>query len=79
MTHNYEDIKEKVYALVADQLNKDAESFKHEQTLEDLGADSIDKVEIVMKLEEAFGKEISDKDAEQLKTLDDIVNFLSKD
>ena len=44
--------------------------------IDDLGADSLDTVELIMKMEEDFGIEIPDEDAEKLKTVGDVVNYL---
>ena len=46
--------------------------------IEDLGADSLDIVELVMAMEEAFGIDIPDEEAENLRTVDDAVNFVKK-
>lgn len=70
--------QEKVYGIIAEQLGIDPKSLDLNKSLEDFGTDSIDRVEIVMKLEEAFNKEISDKDAEKMHTLNDIIVFLNK-
>ena len=50
---------------------------KH-RLLEDLGADSLDKVELIMALEEGFGHEIPDEDAEKLKSVEDVIEYIEK-
>ena len=68
---------EKVRAIIADQLNVDAEKITMESSIiEDLGADSLDVVELIMALEENFGVEIPDDDAEKINTIGDIVNYI---
>ena len=47
-----------------------------QSTLQDLGADSLDMVEIIMKLEEQFGIEINDEDAEKLHNISDVVDYV---
>ncbi len=67
---------DKVARLVAQKLSIDASTFKPESTLQDLGADSLDLVEIIMKLEEQFGIEIDDAKAETLKNINDVVEYV---
>ncbi|WP_431602434.1 acyl carrier protein [Proteiniclasticum ruminis] len=68
---------EKLKAIVVDKLSVDENEVTMEATFEDLGADSLDIVEIVMALEEEFDIEISDDEAEQAKTVGDVVNYLT--
>lgn len=73
------DIKEKVVKVVVDQLGVKEEDVKSEaRFVEDLGADSLDTVELVMALEEDFGIEISDEDAEKAKTVGDVISYIDK-
>ena len=73
------DIKEKVVKVVVDQLGVKEEDVKLEaRFVEDLGADSLDTVELVMALEEDFGIEISDEDAEKAKTVGDVISYIDK-
>ena len=68
---------EKVKAIIAEQLNIDADKITMESSIiEDLGADSLDVVELVMVLEENFGVEIPDDEAEKINTIGDIVNYI---
>lgn len=67
----------KVKDIIVDQLGVDPEKVKLEaKFIEDLGADSLDIVELVMAMEEEFDVEIPDEDAEKLKTVSDVQNYL---
>ncbi|CAG9468843.1 acyl carrier protein [Campylobacter upsaliensis] len=69
----FDDVK----AVVMEQLSIEADAVKMESKIvEDLGADSLDVVELVMALEEKFGVQISDSDAEKLIKIEDVVNYL---
>ena len=71
------DTYDKVVQVVAEQLGVKEEEVKPSaKFVEDLGADSLDTVELVMTLEEAFGIEIPDEDAEKAKTVGDVVNYI---
>ena len=66
-----------VVDVVVEQLSVPKENVKMESNIiEDLGADSLDVVELVMALEEKFDVEIPDSDAEKLKTIADVVTFV---
>ena len=70
---------EKVRDIIVETLGCDAEQVKSEATLsEDLGADSLDVVELIMSLEDSFGITISDDDAAKLSTVGAIVDYLEK-
>ncbi|HBT19163.1 MAG TPA: acyl carrier protein [Clostridiaceae bacterium] len=69
-------IFEKLSAIIVDKLSVDENEVTMDTTFEDLGADSLDIVEIVMALEEEFDIEISDDEAENAKTVGDVVNYL---
>ncbi len=71
-------VKEKVRALVCEQLGVDgAELTSEANILEDLGADSLDVVELVMAIEETFDIEVPDEDAEGMRTLGDVEKYVS--
>jgi acyl carrier protein len=74
-----ETIEEKVKNIIAEQLGVDKDEVKDESSFtDDLGADSLDTVELVMALEEAFGCEIADEDAENIKTVQDAISYVTK-
>ena len=67
----------KVKDMVASQLGKTEEEISPESSfIEDLGADSLDLVELIMSMEDEFGLEISDEDAESIITVQDAVTFI---
>jgi acyl carrier protein len=69
--------QEKVVKVVVEQLGvKEGEVKPEARFIEDLGADSLDTVELVMALEEEFGVEIPDEDAEKAKTVGDVINYI---
>ena len=69
---------EKVRQIVAEQLGVDLEEVTEEASfVDDLGADSLDTVELVMALEEEFGMEIPDEDAEKISTVKDAINYIN--
>jgi acyl carrier protein len=71
------DTYDKVVELIVDQLGvKKDEVNPQAKFVEDLGADSLDTVELIMALEEAFGIEIPDEDAEKAKTVGDVINYI---
>jgi acyl carrier protein len=68
---------EKVREIVADQLGVDIDEVTEEASfIDDLGADSLDTVELVMALEEEFGIEIPDEDAEKISTVKDAIAYI---
>ena len=72
-----DDISSKVKKIVADRLGiDDAKVTEESSFIDDLGADSLDTVELVMAFEEEFGSEISDSDAEKILTVGDAVKFI---
>ena len=69
----FDDVKK----VVIEQLGvSDAEVKREASFVDDLGADSLDTVELVMALEEAFGIEIPDEDAEKIKTIGDTISYV---
>ncbi|MDD5456668.1 MAG: acyl carrier protein [Candidatus Margulisbacteria bacterium] len=74
---NEQEIYEKIKAVVVEQLGvSESEVTKEASFVEDLGADSLDSVELLMALEEEFGTEISDEDSEKLKTIGDTITYI---
>ncbi|MGL5255053.1 MAG: acyl carrier protein [Brevinema sp.] len=69
----------KVKALIIEKLNVNADDIKETATfIEDLGADSLDIVDFVMAMEEEFGIDIPDEEAQKIKTVKDAVDFIDK-
>jgi acyl carrier protein len=72
------DIEAKVKEIIINELGVDAEKVTPEASfVEDLGADSLDTVELVMAFEEEFGMEIPDEEAEKLRTVGDAINYIT--
>ena len=70
-------VQAKVKEIIVEQLGVDPERVKAEASfIDDLGADSLDIVELVMAMEEEFDLEIPDEDAEKLRTVQDVTNYL---
>jgi acyl carrier protein len=73
------EVVEKVKQLISEQLGVDeAEVTPSASFVDDLGADSLDQVELVMALEEAYDLEISDADAEKILTVQDAISYVEK-
>jgi len=73
------EVTEKVKQIISEQLGVDeAEVTASASFTDDLGADSLDQVELVMALEEAFDLEISDEDAEKIRTVQDAIDYIEK-
>jgi acyl carrier protein len=71
------DAAAKVREIIVNELGVEAEKVTDEASfVEDLGADSLDTVELVMAFEEEFGIDIPDEDAEQLRTVGDAIKYL---
>ena len=71
------EIADKVKKIVVEQLSVNEDQVTPEaKFIEDLGADSLDQVELVMALEEKFGAEIPDEDAEKLTTVGDAIKYI---
>ena len=70
-------VNERVKSLVAEQLGISIDEINNESSfMDDLGADSLDTVELVMALEEEFDIEIADEDAEKLTTVEIVMNYI---
>ena len=76
---NQEQVAEKVIAIVSEQLSVDkAEISKETSFVNDLGADSLDTVELVMELEDEFDMNIPDEEAEKLQTVGSAIDYIVK-
>ncbi len=73
------DIIQRVKKIICEQLGVEEDDVKPEASfVEDLGADSLDTVELVMALEEEFGVEISDEDAENITTVQNVIDYIKE-
>jgi acyl carrier protein len=72
------DIYEKVVSIVAHILKISKEAIHEQSNLESLGADSLNRVEFIMELEETFSVEINDEEAEKLSTVGETVDYISQ-
>ena len=71
-------IDKRVREIVAEQLERDVNEVTNEASfIDDLGADSLDIVELVMKMEQEFGIEIPDEEAEKIKTVNDVIQYIT--
>ena len=72
-------VEEKVKNVIVEQLGVSADEVIPEASfVDDLGADSLDLVELVMVLEEEFGQEIPDEDAEKIQTVQEAINYINE-
>lgn len=72
-------VEEKVKKIIAEKLSVDlAEVVPEASFVDDLGADSLDLVELIMSMEEEFDTDISDEDAEQITTVKDAIAYVNK-
>ncbi len=72
------DIVEQVKSIVAEQLDRNKEEVTIDSSfIDDLGADSLDAVELIMRLEEEFGIDIPDEDAEKITTVKAAVDYIN--
>ncbi len=73
------ELEQKVKEIIADQLGVEIEKLTDDaKFVDDLGADSLDVVELIMAFEEEFGIEIPDEDAEKIQTVGDVINYLKE-
>lgn len=72
-------IEQRVKDIIVDQLGVNPDQVTNEaKFIEDLGADSLDTVELVMALEEEFGQEIPDEEAEKLQSVGDVIKYVEE-
>ncbi len=72
-------VEDRVKEIIVEQLGVNQEQVKPEaKFIEDLGADSLDTVELVMAFEEEFGAEIPDEDAEKLQSVGDVIKYIEE-
>ncbi len=72
-------VADRVIEIICDQLTLDRAQVTPESSfLEDLGADSLDIVQLIMALEEEYGLEISDEEAEKIRNVRDIIDYIDK-
>ncbi len=71
-----EDTFDKVVGIISEKLSIPKENVKEDTTFKDLGADSLDNVEIIMAFEDAFGLDIKDEDAEKIASIGDAVRHV---
>lgn len=72
-------VEDKVKKIIAEKLSVDINEVVPEASfVDDLGADSLDLVELIMSMEEAFDVDISDEDAEKLVTVKDVLDYIKK-
>ena len=70
------DTQEKVVSIVADVLKIEKNTIKPESSFENLGADSLDRLEIIMKIEEAFGVDISDEQEAKITSISEAIDAI---
>jgi acyl carrier protein len=74
-----DNIEAKIKDIIVEQLSVSADQVKPEaKFIEDLGADSLDTVELVMAFEEEFGIEVPDEEAEKLQSVGDVIEYVTK-
>jgi acyl carrier protein len=76
MAFSKDDTAQKVVEIIAEKLNMPKANIKLEASFQELGADSLDVVEMIMSFEEIFGVEIKDEDAEKIKTIQNAVDHI---
>ena len=77
MALSREEVKEKVVEIINERLGSPDKTISEETTfVNDLGADSLDQVELVMELEDAFDLNIPDEEAENIQTVGDAINYI---
>lgn len=77
-TFDKQDTFAKIVDIVASKLDIDKKTITSDSTFQNLGADSLDLLEIIMRLEEQFGIEINDEDAEKMQRMQDVVDYINE-
>lgn len=77
-TFDKQDTFAKIVDIVASKLEIDPKNISLESTFADLGADSLDLLEIIMRLEELFGIEINDEDAEKMSSMSEAIDYINQ-
>ena len=72
------DITQEIKGLIDEKLGIGLEKITDKSTMDSLGADSLDQIELIMKIEDQYNLKIPDEDADGLKTIGDMVNYISK-
>ncbi|HSW73620.1 MAG TPA: acyl carrier protein [Candidatus Limnocylindria bacterium] len=76
MSFEKADTYNKIIAIIAEELKLEPTEITNSSTFQNLGADSLDMVQIIMRLEEQFGIEIKDQDAEKMHNVGDVVEYI---
>jgi acyl carrier protein len=76
MALDHNETASRIRAIIAEQLGISKDSVTEASNLESLGADSLDRVKIIMELEEAFGIEIKDEEAEKLASVGQVIDYV---
>jgi acyl carrier protein len=71
-----EEVSQKIKDMIKDQLSLGTKEVQEDDTLESLGADSLDRVELVMNLEEHFNVEIDDEKVDEIKTVGQLIEYI---
>jgi acyl carrier protein len=76
MSFQKEETEQKVVEIIAEKLSIPKENIKSSATFKDIGADSLDSVELMMAFEDSFGIEIKDEDAEKIQTIQNAIDLI---
>lgn len=76
MSLERDEVYQKVSDIVAERLHVEKDTITQEATFDSLGADSLSRVEIMLDIEDAFGIQITDEDAEKIETMRDAVDYI---
>lgn len=75
-TYDRNEIAQQIIGLIARQLRREPSTIHETSTIKDLGADSLDMVEIIIQLEDHFGIQINDEKAEQMNSVQELINYV---